>query len=74
MVIMEIGARRRNWRLVIVGIVVIAAAAGFFGGMQTMAPSSNDPITLMRTVGQVAGAVGALGLSMLIFGLIGSKK
>jgi hypothetical protein len=41
--------------------------------MQTMMPRSNDPVALMQTVGQVSGVVGALGLVMLIFGLIGKK-
>ena len=65
--------RRKNWRLIFVGIVLIAASAGFFFYMGTMAPRSNDPVALMQTVGQVSGAVGAIALVMLIFGLIGKK-
>ena len=71
---MEIGARRRNWRLVVVGIVVMVAAVIFFFSMQTFAPRSNDPVVLMETVGQVVGVVGAIGLVMLMFGLVGRKE
>ena len=65
--------RRKNWRLVIVGVVLIAASAGFFFYMGTMTPRSNDPVALMQTVGQVSGAVGAIALLMVIFGLIGKR-
>jgi hypothetical protein len=65
--------RHRNWRLVIVGIVMILAAGAFFFGMETTAPRSNNPVALMQTVGQVAGVVGALGLVMLAYGLVGRK-
>ena len=65
--------RKRNWRLLIVGLILIAAGAGFFFGMLTIAPRSNDPVELMRTVGQVSGAVGGLGIVMVIFGLIGRR-
>jgi TRAP-type mannitol/chloroaromatic compound transport system permease large subunit len=65
--------RQKNWRLIIVGVVLIVSAAGFFIFMGTMAPRSNDPAALMQTVGQVCGAVGAIALLMLIFGAIGKK-
>ena len=71
---MEAEVRHKNWRLVIVGAVMIVAAILFFVGMKTTAPSSNDPIALMQTVGQVAGVVGAIGLVMLMFGLVGRKE
>jgi predicted permease len=67
------GMRHRNWRLVMVGMVMLAAAAAFFLGMQTTAPKSTDPVALMRIVGQVSGVVGALGLVMLGYGLVGRK-
>ena len=66
--------RRTNWRIVIVGFILIVGAAAFFLGMQTTAPKSNNPIELMTTVGQVSGAVGAIGLAMLAVGLIGRRK
>jgi hypothetical protein len=66
--------RRKNWRLVIVGIVLILAAPAFFFFFLGMAPKSNDPAALMQTVGQVAGVVGAIGLFILVVGLIGKKR
>jgi multidrug resistance efflux pump len=65
--------RQKNLRLVVVGAVLIMAAVGFFLGMGTMAPKSNDAVALMQIVGQVSGVVGAIGLFMLIFGLAGRK-
>jgi hypothetical protein len=66
--------RRTNWRVVIVGFILIAAGAAFFFGMETTAPKSNNPVELMTTVGQVSGVVGAIGLVMIAFGLIGRRK
>ncbi len=65
--------RQKNWRLVIVGGVLIALAAGFFLYMMGMAPKSNDPQSLMQTVGMVSGGVGGIAVVMMIFGLIGKK-
>jgi hypothetical protein len=65
--------RRKNWRIVIVGGVMIALAAAFFLGMLTIAPSSTDPRSMMETVGQVSGAVSGIGLTMIIVGLIGKR-
>jgi hypothetical protein len=65
--------RRKNWRVIIVGCVLLVLAVGFFIAMMGMAPKSNDPVTMMRTVGQVSGAVGAISIVMIIFGLIGKK-
>jgi nitrate reductase gamma subunit len=66
--------RKTNWRLVIVGIALIALAAGFFLFMLGMAKQSNDPVALMQTVGGVSGGVGGLGVVMAIFGLIGRRQ
>jgi hypothetical protein len=65
--------RQKNWRLVIVGLILVAAAAGFFFYMTGMAPKSNDPKSLMQTVGMVSGGVGGLAIAMIIFGLMGRK-
>lgn len=65
--------RRKNWRLVIVGGVLAVLAAGFFLYMMGLAPKSNDPQSLMQTVGMVSGGVGGLAIVMMIFGLIGKK-
>jgi hypothetical protein len=66
----EKNMRRINARVVIVGAVLMGLAALFFFGMLTIAPKSNDPVAMMRTVGQVAGAVGSLGIAMIIYGLV----
>jgi hypothetical protein len=69
----EKNMRRINARVVIAGAVLLGLAALFFFGMLTIAPKSNDPAAMMRTVGQVAGAVGGLGIVMIVFGLIRKK-
>ena len=65
--------RRKNWRIVIVGFVLIVIAVGFYFFMLSISSKSNDPKALMQTVGQVAGAVGGISLVMIIIGLIGKK-
>lgn len=63
--------RERNWRLIGVGFGVAVAAVGFFLWMRGLAPQSNDPVELMKTVGMVAGVVGGLGLVMAAYGAVG---
>jgi len=65
--------RRRNWRLIAVGTVLLVLAVLFFLSMRDMTLWSNDPVALMRTVGEVSGAVGGISLVMIMFGLIGRK-
>jgi hypothetical protein len=65
--------RRKNWRIVIVGLVLIVIALVFFFFMLSIASKSNDPVALMQTVGTVAGAVGGISLVMIIIGLIGNR-
>ncbi len=65
--------RRKNWRIVIVGLVLIAVALVFFFFMMTVASKSNDPVALMQTVGTVSGVVGGISLVMIIIGLIGKR-
>ena len=65
--------RQRNWRLIAVGTVLLVLAILFFLSMRDMTLWSNDPVALMRTVGEVSGAVGGISLVMIVFGLIGSK-
>ena len=65
--------RKRNWRLFAVGTVLLVLAVLFFLSMRDMTLWSNNPVALMRTVGQVSGAVGGISLVMIVFGLIGSK-
>jgi len=59
--------------MVVVGLVLIVLALGFFCYMWSMASTSNDPAALMQTVGTVAGAVGGISVVMIIIGLIGKK-
>ena len=68
--------RQRNMRAVIVGIVLIVGAIGFFLYMMTLRAQSNDPVALMRIVGQTSGVVVGIGLVMLVIGYlgIGAKK
>lgn len=65
--------RRKNWRMVIVGLVLIAMALAFFFYMLSIASKSNDPAALMQTVGTVAGVIGGISLVLIIIGLIGKK-
>jgi len=69
----RLAMRRKNWRIVIVGFVLIVIALGFYFFMLTIASKSNDPVALMQTVGTVSGAIGGLSLVMIIIGLIGKK-
>ncbi len=65
--------RNKNWRIVIVGSVLIVFALAFYFFMLSIASKSNDPAGLMQTVGTVAGVIGGLSLAMIIVGLIGKK-
>ena len=65
--------RRRNWRLIAVGTVLLVLALLFFLSMRDMTLWSNDPVALMRTVGEVSGVVGGISLVMIVFGLVGRK-
>lgn len=65
--------RKPNWRLVIVGAVMIVLAIAFFAGMGVAAGRSNDPVAMMQTVGTVSGVVGALGAVMALLGVIGRR-
>ena len=66
--------REKNWRLVIVGGILIAAAVGFFLYMMTLAPHSNDQQALMQTVGSVSGVLIGISVTVIAVGLIGKKK
>ncbi len=65
--------RKKNWRLIAVGTVLLVLAVLFFLNMRDMTPWSNDPVALMRTVGEVSGAVGGISVVMIVLGLVGSK-
>ena len=65
--------RRQNWRVVIVGMVLIFLAIAFYIGMLSIASKSNDPAALMQTVGTVSGVVSGLAVVMIVVGLIGRR-
>jgi len=65
--------RAKNWRIVIVGLVLGVIAAAFYVFMLSIASRSNDPAALMQTVGQVSGVAGCLGVAMIVVGLIGKR-
>jgi len=65
--------RRKNWGIVIVGLVLIVLALGFFFFMLSVASKSTDPVVLMKAVGTGAGTIGGISVVMIIIGLIGRK-
>jgi asparagine N-glycosylation enzyme membrane subunit Stt3 len=65
--------RRKNLRVALVGVVLFVIAIVFFLFMLAIAPRSNDPVELLRTVGMVSGTVGGLAIAMTIGGLVGKK-
>jgi hypothetical protein len=65
--------RQKNWRIVIVGFVLIVLALGFYFFMLSIASTSTDAVALMQTVGTVSGAAVGISFAMIIIGLIGKK-
>ena len=65
--------RRRNWRFVITGFILILLALGFFFFMQSIASTSTDPAALMQTVGTVSGVAVGVSVALILLGLIGKK-
>jgi hypothetical protein len=65
--------RRRNWRPIIAGILLIVIALGFYLFMLSISSQSTDPVTMLQTVGTVSGALIGISLIMIIVGLIGKK-
>lgn len=65
--------RARNLRLVVVGAAFLVFAAAFVLFMLAIAPRSNNPAELMRTVGTVAGVMGGVAVAMIVFGLKGTR-
>ncbi|HML09925.1 MAG TPA: hypothetical protein VK432_03630 [Stellaceae bacterium] len=63
-----------NLRVVVTGAALVVLAVFFFFYMGGMASRSNDPATMMQTVGMVSGGVGAIGLVMVAFGLFRRKR
>jgi len=66
--------RRRNWWLVSFGWFLISIVApAIFIIMFPLSLNSGDPAALIEMGKQVAIVVGALGLVMLVVGLVGRK-
>ncbi|HEY5446899.1 MAG TPA: hypothetical protein VIJ87_21040 [Pyrinomonadaceae bacterium] len=65
--------RSRNVRFVIVGLVLLVMALLFFVFMRSIASTSNDPVSLMQTVGIVTGVITGISVVMIIAGLIGKR-
>ncbi|MFM9862074.1 MAG: hypothetical protein ACKVRO_00570 [Micropepsaceae bacterium] len=65
--------RQKNWRLVIVGGVMVALAVVFFLVMLGIAGQSTDPAALMTVVGQTSGVVLGIGVAVAVIGYIGKK-
>jgi hypothetical protein len=64
-----------NARVIATGVLMIALALGFFFYMgAALAPKSNDPAVMMQTVGEVSGAVGAIGIVMILFGVFKKRR
>jgi len=60
-------------RIVVVGVVLLIMALVFFVFMRSIASTSNDPVSLMQTVGIVTGVVTGISVVMIIAGLIGKR-
>ena len=65
--------RRKNWRFVGAGGMLLVLACAFFLLMLGTASKSTDPVALMRIVGQTAGVAGGVGVFLIILGLLGKK-
>lgn len=65
--------RRRNWRVVLAGVLLIVMAVVFYNIMRTVAPQSTDPVQMMSMVGSVSGAAIGISAVMILIGLIGKK-
>jgi hypothetical protein len=63
-----------NVRVVVTGALMIVLAIGFFLYTAAVAPKSNDPAGMMQTVGEVSGAVGAIGIVMIVFGIFRKRR
>ena len=61
----------KNWRLIIGGLFFAVIALLFFFVMLGELGHASDPAEMMQTVGQVSGAVGAIGIALFVAGLLG---
>ncbi|MCC6917671.1 MAG: hypothetical protein IT548_00620 [Alphaproteobacteria bacterium] len=56
----------KNPRLALSGLIPIVAGVALFLYFQSHQEGASDPAELMRTVGQVAGALAGLGLGLIV--------
>jgi hypothetical protein len=65
--------RQTNWRFVLAGGLLAIFGVGFFLFMLTMAHQSNDPKSMLQTVGEVSGVCIGIGAVVIIAGFFGKK-
>ena len=64
-----------NSRVVLTGVLRVVLALAFFFGMGiSLAAKSSDPAAMMQTVGTVSGAVGGIGIVMVLVGAALRRK
>ena len=65
-----------NKRTIYGGIFLVVVAVAFFLYMLTLRAQSNDPVEMMRLVGQTSGVVAGIGLVLIVLGYlgVGAKK
>jgi hypothetical protein len=63
--------RKVNFRFVFTGLVLAVLALGFFLLMASIAHKSNNPVEMLRVAGQASGVAGAIGLVLVVLGLLG---
>ena len=59
-----------NVRVVTTGAAVVILAVAFFLGMAILAPRSTNPVAMLWTTGDVSGVLTAVGIVMIIYGIV----
>jgi hypothetical protein len=65
--------RHMNWRIALMGFILIVLSLAFYFLMLSLAPSSTDPVTMMVTVGTVFGPAIGVSVLLILIGLIGEN-
>lgn len=66
--------RKRNWRLVIVGIFFIVIAFAIFLFVPSLGAYSTDPVEFTRIIGNVSEVMIGVSVALIVIGLIGKKS
>ena len=66
--------RKRNWRLVIVGIFLIVIAFAIFLFVPSLGAYSTDPVEFTRIIGNVSEVIIGVSVALIVIGLIGKKS